>query len=140
MDTDYVIIQTFSSLAASVLEKPTFWADRAKDESNLHSSFLNETFLCFGDWEKKKKKLCLCWTTEIWGCLLPKQKPILSQLIQVLKDFRESHIFVTARDMGIYINQSTDLKPDANRQSCKLGKNYYKLKAWYVGPGTSDLT
>ena len=59
MDTDCVIIQTFSSLAASVLEKPTFWADRAKDESNLHSSFLNETFLCFGDWEKKKKKKAL---------------------------------------------------------------------------------
>ena len=106
------------------------------------SAFLFPKWNFFVLWwvRKKKKKLCLCWTTEIWGCLLPKQKPILSQLIQVLKHFRESHIFVTARDMGIYINQSTDLKPDANRQSCKLGKNYYKLKAWYVGPGTSDLT
>lgn len=53
---------------------------------------------------------------------------------------RESHIFVTAGVMGIYKNQSTDLKPDANRQSCKLGKNYYKLKASSVGPGTSALT
>ena len=141
MDTDCVIIQTFSSLAADVLEKPTFWADGATDESNRHSCCLNEAFFVLWWVRKKKKKTLLVLTHWDLGLFATQVKAYsIFQLIQVLKDVRESHIFVTARDMGIYRNQSTDLKLDANRQSCKLGKNYYKLKPWYVGPGTSDLT
>lgn len=49
-------------------------------------------------------------------------------------------IFVNTRvrnKQGFINYQSTDLKPDANRQPCKLGNSYYKLMACYVGPGTS---
>ena len=135
---DYSDFLFFGSRCLGETHFLSWWSHRWKQSAFLLPKW--SFFLCFGEWEKKKKTLLVLnhWDLGLFATQVKAYS--VFQLIQVLKDVRESHIFVTARDMGIYRNQSTDLKLDANRQSCKLGKNYYKLKPWYVGPGTSDLT